>query len=779
MFFMKKGIWKTRKLLGFIMSLIMIFSLMPGSLSYAEGEKTILTDIEELKELKVQSIEQGTLPDELELPTELKASGYLESGSAEETAEMTVKVKKWQVRLKESVDKEEEGEWKDYKETTEPGVYYFRPVLDETYQLAEGVELPMYALEVSAAEAQTEVVTEAQTEAQTEVVTEAQTEAQTEVVTEAQTEAQTEVVTEAQTEAQTEVITEAQTEAQTEVITEAQTEAQTEVVTEAQTETDEFLIVDESSQTFMNMGSSDALTPINDGTETETETSALPPANNGLLGTDPLTSGQEPTSESETQQSETGTTDGTAAQSETGSTDTAQTTPAETEPQTTETNPTEAVSTELTVPLAQSYQVGQSYQLSYSLPEGASVPEGTTATYTVLSGGDCVTVDANGLMTVLKEGAFTIQVSLLNGQYIGSASSTAVCTHVWTEATCTAPQTCSICGATQGEALGHDWADATCTEPQTCTRCGATQGEALGHDWTDATCTEPQTCARCGATQGKALGHDWMEATCTDPETCSRCGETRGEALGHNWTDATCTDPETCARCGETRGEALGHDWTEATCTDPETCSRCKETRGEALGHSFGDWVVTTEPTTSSTGERTRTCTRCGAQEKETVQRLNIVGNASDNTITGISSELVYGIRRNITFEANGAGMSNTSPINGDVRYVPTTWVIGKTENSFGSAPYSVTFQMANAGTFTLRVNFQKQTYNNGWQSSGEYDVKEVTFQVSENGTAGSATTTGSVQTGDNTQIILFVVLLIVAAVVIGVVIVAGRKKKR
>ena len=840
---MKKGIWKTRKLLGFIMSLIMIFSLMPGSLSYAEGEKTILTDIEELKELKVQSIEQGTLPDELELPTELKASGYLESGSAEETAEMTVKVKKWQVRLKESVDKEEEGEWKDYKETTEPGVYYFRPVLDETYQLAEGVELPMYALEVSAAEAQTEVVTEAQTEAQTEVVTEAQTEAQTEVVTEAQTEAQTEVVTEAQTEAQTEVITEAQTEAQTEVvteaqteaqtevITEAQTEAQTEVVTEAQTETDEFLIVDESSQTFMNMGSSDALTPINDGTETETETSALPPANNGLLGTDPLTSGQEPTSESETQQSETGTTDGTAAQSETGSTDTAQTTPAETEPQTTETNPTEAVSTELTVPLAQSYQVGQSYQLSYSLPEGASVPEGTTATYTVLSGGDCVTVDANGLMTVLKEGAFTIQVSLLNGQYIGSASSTAVCTHVWTEATCTAPQTCSICGATQGEALGHDWADATCTEPQTCTRCGATQGEALGHDWadatctepqtctrcgatqgealghdwTDATCTEPQTCARCGATQGKALGHDWMEATCTDPETCSRCGETRGEALGHNWTDATCTDPETCARCGETRGEALGHDWTEATCTDPETCSRCgetrgealghdwteatctdpetcsrcKETRGEALGHSFGDWVVTTEPTTSSTGERTRTCTRCGAQEKETVQRLNIVGNASDNTITGISSELVYGIRRNITFEANGAGMSNTSPINGDVRYVPTTWVIGKTENSFGSAPYSVTFQMANAGTFTLRVNFQKQTYNNGWQSSGEYDVKEVTFQVSENGTAGSATTTGSVQTGDNTQIILFVVLLIVAAVVIGVVIVAGRKKKR
>ena len=60
-----------------------------------------------------------------------------------------------------------------------------------------------------------------------------------------------------------------------------------------------------------------------------------------------------------------------------------------------------------------------------------------------------------------------------------------------------------------------------------------TDGEALGHDWKDATCTEPQTCTVCNATDGKALGHDWKDATCKEPKTCTVCGETEGEVLEH------------------------------------------------------------------------------------------------------------------------------------------------------------------------------------------------------------------------------------------------------
>ena len=49
--------------------------------------------------------------------------------------------------------------------------------------------------------------------------------------------------------------------------------------------------------------------------------------------------------------------------------------------------------------------------------------------------------------------------------------------------------------------------------------CGETEGEALGHKWNDATCTTPKTCSVCGETEGDALGHDFVDGK------CSRCGE--------------------------------------------------------------------------------------------------------------------------------------------------------------------------------------------------------------------------------------------------------------
>ncbi len=159
-------------------------------------------------------------------------------------------------------------------------------------------------------------------------------------------------------------------------------------------------------------------------------------------------------------------------------------------------------------------------------------------------------------------------------------------THTWVDADCDTPKTCSVCGATEGAALGHDWTDATCTAPKTCETCGETEGEALGHDWADATCTAPKTCETCGETEGEALGHDWADATCTAPKTCETCGETEGEALGHDWADATCTAPKTCETCGETDGEALGHTWIDADCDTPKTCSVCGATEGTALGHN-------------------------------------------------------------------------------------------------------------------------------------------------------------------------------------------------
>ena len=56
------------------------------------------------------------------------------------------------------------------------------------------------------------------------------------------------------------------------------------------------------------------------------------------------------------------------------------------------------------------------------------------------------------------------------------------CEHVWSDATCTAPKTCSVCGATEGEAAGHTPGEAaTCTTAQTCTVCGTELVAKLGH----------------------------------------------------------------------------------------------------------------------------------------------------------------------------------------------------------------------------------------------------------------------------------------------------------
>lgn len=107
------------------------------------------------------------------------------------------------------------------------------------------------------------------------------------------------------------------------------------------------------------------------------------------------------------------------------------------------------------------------------------------------------------------------------------------------------------------------------------------------HVWNEATCTEPKTCSECGKTEGEPSGHTWEEATCAAPKTCSECGETEGEPLEHTWEEATCAAPKTCTVCGATEGDALPHELTEANYQSPATCTVCGATEGEALQGDF------------------------------------------------------------------------------------------------------------------------------------------------------------------------------------------------
>ena len=102
-----------------------------------------------------------------------------------------------------------------------------------------------------------------------------------------------------------------------------------------------------------------------------------------------------------------------------------------------------------------------------------------------------------------------------------------VCTHNWVEATCTEPKTCSICGKTDGDALGHSYQEAvtapTCTEEgyttHTCSRCGDSYADtyvsATGHDWDDGVVTKEPTYSETGIRT----------------YTCKNCGETKTEEI--------------------------------------------------------------------------------------------------------------------------------------------------------------------------------------------------------------------------------------------------------
>lgn len=155
-----------------------------------------------------------------------------------------------------------------------------------------------------------------------------------------------------------------------------------------------------------------------------------------------------------------------------------------------------------------------------------------------------------------------------------------------------------------GCACEHVWEDADCDTPKTCSECGETEGAPLGHSWLVATCTAPKTCEVCAATEGEPLDHSWVDATCTEPKTCTVCDAVEGEAAGHSWTDATCTTPKTCAVCSLTEGDPVAHDWQEATTEAPKTCSACGATEGERIitdprfttakaAPLFGTWVGT------------------------------------------------------------------------------------------------------------------------------------------------------------------------------------------
>ncbi len=153
---------------------------------------------------------------------------------------------------------------------------------------------------------------------------------------------------------------------------------------------------------------------------------------------------------------------------------------------------------------------------------------------------------------------FCMAMILLTGCF----DPTPACEHDWTDATCTAPKTCSLCDATEGEPLGHT-EETIAGTPATCTDAGMTDGQKC--TVCGETTVQQTVIAAKGHTEETVAGQaaTCTEAGMTDGKKCSVCGVTTLEqsvieALGHKAgeDDGDVTTAVTCERCDHVFVEA-------------------------------------------------------------------------------------------------------------------------------------------------------------------------------------------------------------------------------
>ncbi len=220
---------------------------------------------------------------------------------------------------------------------------------------------------------------------------------------------------------------------------------------------------------------------------------------------------------------------------------------------------------------------------------------------------------------------------------------------------------CPYCGH---ERHVHDWAPATCVSPQTCRICGETEGvldpanhvgETEIRNRKEATCrdtgyTGDCCCASCGQVleSGQtipAAEHQWSAGTVIQAASCIQTGRQQlicavcglvteqeipidptkhtGSVELRNYRPAACdaagyTGDSYCRDCGTLvmAGYVLPatdqHDWQPADCTSPKTCRICGRTEGGPADHQWDVGQDIRPATCKEPGVAIVTCQVCG-----------------------------------------------------------------------------------------------------------------------------------------------------------------------
>ena len=122
--------------------------------------------------------------------------------------------------------------------------------------------------------------------------------------------------------------------------------------------------------------------------------------------------------------------------------------------------------------------------------------------------------------------------------------------------------------------------------------------------------------------QGDAHEHNGKWTSNGDGTHSRRCTCNAVETQNCSGGTATCTQRATCTVCGAEYGDALGHDFTTSWTHDDnehwKQCSRCDK-KDDVSPHTWDNGTITTAHTCTKAGEKTYSCTKCGATKIEPI----------------------------------------------------------------------------------------------------------------------------------------------------------------
>ena len=160
---------------------------------------------------------------------------------------------------------------------------------------------------------------------------------------------------------------------------------------------------------------------------------------------------------------------------------------------------------------------------------------------------------------------------------------------------------CDLCGKRLTDCADND-------RDHLCDLCGKRLTECADND-------RDHLCDLCGKRLTDCADND-------RDHLCDTCGK---QLTDHTGGTATCTARPVCTVCGAAYGATNpdAHTGTEAWTITEDGHTRawdcCGKVSVPTAAHTYGDWTLTTPPTATEAGERTRACTLCAHTQRQEV----------------------------------------------------------------------------------------------------------------------------------------------------------------